>query len=91
MQVTVQAAMQDAMQDERDEKLLKFCEIPKSREEMQEYVKINNRDYFRKEILNPLVKKGLLSLTIPDKPNSPKQKYVAGKIIDNKSLKDSEK
>ena len=34
---------------------------------------ISNRDYFRKEILNPLLEKGLLHPTIPDKLTSPKQ------------------
>ena len=32
---------------------------------------------FRKEILKPLIDKGLLKLTIPDKPTSPKQKYYS--------------
>ena len=39
-----------------------------------------NRDYFRKEILNPLIEQGLLQLTIPDKPKSPKQKYRSSKV-----------
>ena len=41
---------------------------------------LGNREHFRANILNPLIKKGLLKLTIPDKPSSPKQKYVAIKV-----------
>ena len=42
-----------------------------------EYIGLKNVDYFRKSVLNPLVEKGLLSLTIPDKPKSKNQKYIA--------------
>ncbi len=38
---------------------------------------ISNRDYFRKEILNPLLEKGLLHPTIPEKLTSPKQRYYS--------------
>ena len=38
---------------------------------------ISNRDYFRKEILNPLSEKGLLHPTIPDKLTSLKQRYYS--------------
>ena len=38
---------------------------------------ISNRDYFRKEILNPLLEKGLLHPTILDKLTSPKQRYYS--------------
>lgn len=46
---------------------------------MQVFMNLNNRGYFRKKILNPLIKGGLLKLTIPDKPISPKQKYYYDK------------
>lgn len=76
-QTTPQATMQAAMQDERTNKIVEFCRIPRNREEIQKFVNIANRDYFRKEILNPLLEKGLLHPTIPDKPTSPKQKYYS--------------
>ena len=68
------------MQDDRLKAILNFCEEPRSREEIQKYRGIKNRDYFRKEILNPLIEQGLLKLTIPDKPKSPKQKYMSSKV-----------
>jgi len=79
MQDTMQATMQATMQDERTKKIVVFCELPRSREEIQTFLKLKNRDYFRKYILNPLIKRGILSLTIPDKPRSPEQKYYATK------------
>ena len=75
-QVTMQANMQA---DEEVKDLLEFCVIPRTRSEMQEFMDLVNRDYFRKNVLNPLIKGGLLKLTIPSKPTSPKQKYYSKK------------
>lgn len=41
-----------------------------------EYIGLTHREHFRSRILLPLLKSGKLLSTIPDKPNSPKQKYV---------------
>ena len=57
--------------------ILHFCETEKSSREIMEYIGLKNTEYFRKSVLNPLVKKGVLLLTIPDKPRSGKQKYVS--------------
>jgi ATP-dependent DNA helicase RecG len=74
--LTTQATTQAAMQaNEEVKELLEFCALPRTRSEMQEFMKLSNREHFRKNILNPLIKGGLLKLTIPDKPTSPKQKY----------------
>lgn len=58
-------------------KLLEFCKIPRSREQMQNFMKLRHRGHFRKTYLNPLIKRGLLKLTQPDKPTSPNQKYYS--------------
>ncbi len=75
-QVTPQVTPQD---DERMKALIEFCIEPRSRNEMQEFIDIKDREHFRKKILNPLIKKGTIKLTIPDKPRSPKQKYYSTK------------
>jgi hypothetical protein len=67
---------QAVIQAERIEKILEFCKTPRYRSEVQAHVGIVNRDYFRKDILNPLIENGLLAPTLPDKPNSPKQQYA---------------
>ncbi len=77
VQATMQATVQATMQDERTKKILGFCQVPKTREEIQGFLKLSNRDYFRKEILSPLLEQGLLHPTIPDKLTSPKQKYYS--------------
>jgi ATP-dependent DNA helicase RecG len=66
-------------QDERAQRILEFCQTPRTREEIQAFIKIKDREYFRKNFLQPLLKQGLLKPTIPDKPTSSKQKYYATK------------
>ena len=65
------------IQDERIAALLEFCGIAQTREKMQEYIGISNRGYFRSKILKPLLDAEKLKMTIPDKPNSRNQKYIA--------------
>ncbi|MFH1471831.1 MAG: RNA-binding domain-containing protein [Nanoarchaeota archaeon] len=76
-QATPQATQQATEQDERTKAILVFCLDPKTREEIQTSLNIKDREYFRSEILKPLIEKGLLFLTIPDKPSSPNQKYYS--------------
>lgn len=61
---------------EKVEEVVNYCIEPKSAVEILELFDIKSRDYFRKNILNPMVDAGLLRPTIPDKPKSPDQKYV---------------
>jgi ATP-dependent DNA helicase RecG len=37
---------------------------------------MKDREHFRSEVLQPLLEKGLLLMTNPDKPNSSKQRYI---------------
>jgi ATP-dependent DNA helicase RecG len=60
---------------------LKYCVIPRSREEIQTFLGLKDREYVRKEILDPLISAGKLELTIPDKPHSPKQKYQTRGVV----------
>ena len=61
----------------RTEQILKFCAVPRNRTEIQEYLDIKDRSYFQKKILKPLLDSGDLCLTLPDKPQSKNQRYVA--------------
>ncbi|MCD5414174.1 MAG: AAA family ATPase [Clostridiales bacterium] len=72
--------VQDTNQDNEGIKgLLEFCSTPRTREEMQQFMGLNNRGHFRKKILNPLIKGGLLKMTLPDKPTSRNQKYYSNR------------
>jgi ATP-dependent DNA helicase RecG len=61
------------------EQILVFCSEPHSLQEIMEVVNQTNRSRFKKNIINPLLVAGVLSMTIPDKPNSPLQQYYAVK------------
>jgi ATP-dependent DNA helicase RecG len=79
--VAPQATPQDelSVDNEKIQKILSLCLEPRSREEIQLYLGLKDRKHFRSEILQPLLKEGLLVSTIPDKPNSPKQQYITVK------------
>jgi hypothetical protein len=58
------------------EKLREYLREPRSRAELQQFCHMSSRDYFRKNILKPLIVSKKISPTKPDKPTSSKQKYV---------------
>ena len=57
-------------------RLMEYLKEPRTRQELQTFCNYGSRDYFRTKVLNPLVEEGIIDLTIPEKPHSPKQKYV---------------
>lgn len=57
-------------------KILKYCEMPRSKKEIMRYVGLSHKVHFEKRYLYPLMKKGKIAMTIPDKPTSRNQKYV---------------
>ena len=59
--------------------LMNYLEEPRTRQEIQDFCKYGSRDYFRTKVLKPLIDAKIVELTIPDKPNSPNQKYVKHK------------
>ena len=66
----------DQVTDQADA-LLKFCNTPRSTKEMMQYLGLSHHPHFRHRLLLPLIASGKLALTIPDKPKSPKQRYIA--------------
>jgi len=77
-QVAEQDSDQDVTKSDQvaDQAILEFCTTPKTANEIMDFTGMKHRTYFRNNILKPLLEKKLLALTIPDKPSSPKQKYV---------------
>ena len=64
------------VEEKRIQELIEFCAIPRKRSEMQEFLGLSHRDYFMEAILNPLIERGLIEPTVPDKPTSSRQKYI---------------
>lgn len=58
-----------------NESIVEFCEIPRSREEIVSFVG-KSQNYVMSHIVNPLVKGGVIRMTMPEKPKSSKQRFV---------------
>jgi ATP-dependent DNA helicase RecG len=83
-QVTLQATPQV-------KKLLLICEGEMTKKQLMSALNLKDREYFRKDFLQPALEKGLLEMTFPDKPNHPGQKYrltEQGKRLSIKLAKD---
>jgi len=59
--------------------VVEFCKKPKTLKEIMQFLGLKHRPNFIENVLNPLLKAGLLKRTIPDKPRSKFQKYVITK------------
>ena len=60
-----------------EKSILTFCKKNKSRKEIHEYISQFSKSNIIKSYINPLLKKGKLIMTIPDKPHSKNQKYTS--------------
>lgn len=55
--------------------------------EIMEFLDLKHREYFRDAYLLPAIEAGLIEMTLPDKPNSPNQRYRLtdkGIVLQNK-------
>ena len=73
--VTPQVTPQVDVQTKLDQ-LVDFCKVPRSKKEMMDYLELSDPKSFRKLYIKPLLNTKI-RYTIPDKPNSRNQKYVA--------------
>lgn len=71
-QVTLQATPQVTLQVES---LIKLLETEQTRAEIQEKLKLSDRKNFTDNYLKPALEKGLIEMTMPEKPQSGNQKY----------------
>ena len=56
--------------------LINFCSQPRSRREMQDFCGLESPEFFRRQVLKPMLQKGMIEQTLPDKPTSSRQRYV---------------
>lgn len=69
----------DGEQTEEMDNLLMFCRTPRTRQEICDYLGLSSITYAIQTYVMPLVDKGLIKLSIPEKPKSPKQLYYSEK------------
>ena len=56
-------------------KVLQFCEQARKANEIQLLIGVKHRETFQDNYLKPIMAKGWLAMTIPDKPQSRLQRY----------------
>lgn len=55
---------------------LEFCEKPRTRKEIAEFLDMSNVKYVAAYYIRPLVKKGILAMTLPETPRAHNQRFV---------------
>ena len=55
--------------------LLRFCKTPRTRKEISDYLGLNSVTYAIQTRVMPLVERGIIKMSIPEKPKSPKQLF----------------
>ena len=60
--------------------LILFCNTPRSRKEIADFLG-KTQYYVMQTVVNPLVGSGQLNMTVPDKPQSKKQKYYSNRPV----------
>ena len=55
--------------------IIQYCSVPRYAREILEHINYKYHPDAIAKMLKPLLSMGYLELIIPDKPNSPKQKY----------------
>lgn len=58
------------------EKILEFCKTARTKKEISEHIGYKNLTYMTRTYIKPLLEKGKLAYTIPEKPQSRLQKYI---------------
>ena len=68
---------QEKTHDATHDAILAFCVEPLSKAEIAEHCGYKNTKNFTQKYLRPLLDSEMLKMTLPDKPKSKNQKYIA--------------
>jgi ATP-dependent DNA helicase RecG len=72
-EVTGEATGEDVAKEVK--KLVQVLSGQMKRTEIQNILDLKHEDYFREAYLVPAIEAGFIEMTIPDKPQSPNQRY----------------
>ena len=64
-------------EDNESNELVMFCKTPRSRKEICDFLGLNSVTYAIQTHIMPLVEQGIIKMSIPDKPKSPKQLFYS--------------
>ena len=75
-QDTPKVAPYDTLQVAPYDKILAFCIEPRSKTEIMKHCGYKDTKNFVQKYMRPLLDRGILQMTIPEKPRSKNQKYI---------------
>jgi len=58
-------------------KILSFCTEPRSKDEIAKHIGLSSVYYITSRYLQPLLESSQLRMTLPDRPKSKHQRYIA--------------
>jgi len=61
----------------KGETVIEYCKKPRTRAELSTLLGVCSVSYMMEKYINPLLKSGMLKMTIPDKPKSRNQRFVS--------------
>lgn len=65
----------DETEEVDNRELILFCKTPRTRKEISDYLGLNSMTYAIQTRVMPLVEKGIIKMSIPEKPKSPRQLF----------------
>ena len=71
-EVTIKSSV---LLSQRQKKIVDFCSIPRTAQQLMDFIGISNQSKNRKKDIANLVDAGILEMTIPNFPKDKKQKY----------------
>jgi len=78
-------ARQEKFHHQRRAAVTVYCQEPRSRKQIQEYLDLADKKFFMDSVLHPLLEDGVIEMTIPEQPGHVKQRYIATKRLDDES------
>ena len=78
---------QESFRLQRKAAVTVFCQTPKSRKQIQEFLDLSDKKFFMDAVLHPLLEDGVLRMTIPEQPSNVKQRYIATRVLSPEECK----
>ena len=66
----------DSKVNKKWNELMRFCNTPRTRQEMQDFMKLKDKKNFVNNYIQPMIRLGIIEISNPDKPTGKNQMYA---------------